>query len=96
MILPRNYLRLQYDCYARTMKAFISIPDSLFRKAEALAMSRGISRSELYTNALANFVAQDDEARVTERLNEVYASQGSTLDPVIETMQLLSLGGEQW
>ena len=78
------------------MKTAVSIPDKVFRKAEALAKSMEISRSELYTNALANFVAEHDEARVTERLNEVYARQSSTLDPVIEKLQFLSLPVEHW
>jgi metal-responsive CopG/Arc/MetJ family transcriptional regulator len=78
------------------VKTAVSIPDKVFRKAEALAKSLEISRSELYTNALANFVAERDEARVTERLNEVYASQSSALDPVIEKLQFLSLPVERW
>lgn len=78
------------------MKTAVSIPDKVFRKGEAMAKSLEISRSELHTNALAKFVAERDEARVTERLNDVYASQSSTLDPVIETLQFLSLPVEHW
>jgi metal-responsive CopG/Arc/MetJ family transcriptional regulator len=78
------------------MKTAVSIPDKVLRRAEALAKSLEISRSELYTNALANFVAEHDEARVTERLNEVYARKSSALDPVIEKLQFLSLPVEHW
>lgn len=90
-------MRLEYDHrYTRRMKTAVSIPDKVFRKAEALAKSLEISRSELYTNALVNFVAEHDEARVTERLNEVYAQQSSTLDPVLEKLQFVSLPAEHW
>ena len=68
----------------------------MFRKAENLAKSLGISRSQLYTTALKTFVAEHDEDDVTKRLNEVYSEQDSSLDPVLEKMQFMSLPEEQW
>jgi predicted transcriptional regulator len=38
------------------VKTAISISDEIFNKAEELAESLGISRSELYTQAIANFI----------------------------------------
>ncbi len=78
------------------MKTAVSIPDPVFRKAENLAKSLGISRSQLYTTALKTFVAEHDEDDVTKRLNEVYSQQDSSLDPVLEKMQFMSLPEEQW
>jgi metal-responsive CopG/Arc/MetJ family transcriptional regulator len=78
------------------MKTAVSIPDPVFRKAENLAKSLGISRSQLYTTALKTFVAEHDEDDVTKRLNEVYSEQDSSLDPVLEKMQFISLPEEQW
>ena len=78
------------------MKTAVSIPDPVFRKAENLAKSLGISRSQLYTTALKTFVAEHDEDDVTKRLNEVYSEQESSLDPVLEKMQFMSLPEEQW
>ncbi len=78
------------------MKTAVSIPDPVFRKAENLAKSLGISRSQLYTTALKTFVAEHDEDDVTKRLNEVYSEQDSSLDPVLEKMQFMSLPEEQW
>ena len=51
------------------MKTAISIPDSLFTAADALARKLGMSlRSRLYATALAEYVAkQHGAARVTER-----------------------------
>ena len=90
-------MRSEYDHrYTLPMKTAVSIPDKVFRKAEALAKSLEISRSELYTSAIATFVAEHDEAGVTERLNEVYPQQSSALDPVIEQLQILSLPVEHW
>ena len=78
------------------MKTAVSIPDPVFRKAENLAKSLGISRSQLYTTALKTFVAEHDEDDVTKRLNEIYSEQDSSLDPVLEKMQFMSLPEEQW
>jgi predicted transcriptional regulator len=53
------------------MKTAVSIPDELFRQADALADQLGKSRSELYREALADYVARRDPAAVTTALNEL-------------------------
>jgi hypothetical protein len=78
------------------MKIAVSIPEEIFRRSESLAKSMGLSRSEVYTRALTKFVAEHDEAEITESLNRVYAKQDSSLDPIIEKMQLISLPVERW
>lgn len=78
------------------MKTAVSIPDPVFRKGEKLARSLGISRSELYTTALKTFVAEHDETDVTKRLNEIYAQQDSSLDPVLAELQFRALPPEDW
>ena len=40
------------------MKTTISLPDDLFFAAEALAAKLGVSRSEIYALAVAEFVAK--------------------------------------
>ena len=57
------------------MKTAISIPDAVFKSADALAARLGVSRSELYASAVAEYVAKHQDAKVTERLNAVYATQ---------------------
>ncbi len=78
------------------MKTAVSLPDQVFQRAEALAKSLQMSRSELYATALAAFVAEHESARITEQLNQVYEQQSSALDPVFEQMQFHSLSSEQW
>jgi len=53
------------------MKTAISIPDDLFRRADELAGRLGKSRSELYREALADYVARRDTGAVTAALNEI-------------------------
>jgi predicted transcriptional regulator len=55
------------------VKTAISLPDDLFAAAEVLAGRLGLSRSQLYATALARFVAEQERAGLTARLNAVYA-----------------------
>jgi Ribbon-helix-helix protein, copG family len=80
------------------MKTAISIPDPVFAEAEELAKQRGISRSELFTKAVAQYIKAERLVGVRERLDEVYKPQpeDSALDPAIETLQTRSLPREKW
>lgn len=53
------------------MKTAVSIPDDLFRRADELAGRLGKSRSEVYREALADYLARRDPRAVTSALNEV-------------------------
>jgi metal-responsive CopG/Arc/MetJ family transcriptional regulator len=73
------------------MKAAVSIPDPVFKAADQLAHRMGVSRSRLYSVALERFVQEHDDEVITARLNEVYATESSTLDPVLQSIQTRSL-----
>jgi metal-responsive CopG/Arc/MetJ family transcriptional regulator len=77
------------------VKTAISIPDEIFNKAEELAQSLGISRSELYTQAIANFIKFYRSKTVTEALDEIYSHEDSTLDEGVAVMQFSSIGLEE-
>ena len=81
-----------------SMKTAISIPDSLFLAAEEFARRLGISRSELYQNAVRALIEQHREREVTERLNSVYKGEDAAgrLDPLLEKLQGASLAAEDW
>ncbi|MGI8902208.1 MAG: ribbon-helix-helix protein, CopG family [Solirubrobacteraceae bacterium] len=53
------------------MKTAVSIPDELFRRADELAVQLGKSRSQLYREALADYLACRDPSVVTSALNEI-------------------------
>ena len=55
------------------MKTAISLPDDLFADADRLAAQVGMSRSQLYATALAEFLARHRDADVTAALDRVYA-----------------------
>jgi metal-responsive CopG/Arc/MetJ family transcriptional regulator len=78
------------------MKTAISIPDPLFDAADQVAARLGLSRSELYARAVAEFIRQHRDDQVTQSLNRVYARQSSRLDPALEALQYASLPKEDW
>ena len=78
------------------MKTAVSLPDDLFQSAEAAARRLRVSRSELYAKAIAEFLKQQDDSAITERLNEVYSRQAAKLDPALNRAQLEALKKEAW
>lgn len=78
------------------MKTAISIPDNIFQAAEQYAKSHGVSRSNLYSEAVAQFLEKHSKDQITQRLNEVYSDQSSEMNETITTLQLNSLEKEEW
>lgn len=59
------------------MKTAVSIPDPLFAEAERTARRLGWSRSQLYTQAVREFVAAQGEDPVTAALDALAVELGS-------------------
>ena len=78
------------------MKTAISIPDPIFEAAESLASSLGVSRSELFTRAVAEFIEIEKYKNVTSQLNKVYSNNPSALSKDLAVMQHESIGHEDW
>lgn len=78
------------------MKTAISIPNPIFEAAEQVARELGMSRSELYTTAIAAFVGAYRSEDVTEKLNQVYTEEASTLDLDLYKLQAAALDDEHW
>ena len=78
------------------MKTAISLPDPVFHEAESVAKRLGVSRSELYTKALTEYLQKHNDDWIKAKFNEVYAEESSALDPVIARMQFLSMPSEDW
>ena len=87
MLLGYNYLVILLN-----MKTAVFIPDPIFDEAEKVAERRGISRSQLYAEALQKML--DEE--ITAQLNQVYGGLVSQNDSVLTQMQALSIEPEVW
>ncbi|MGB7906191.1 MAG: ribbon-helix-helix domain-containing protein [Steroidobacteraceae bacterium] len=78
------------------MKIAISVPDEVFEAGEHLARQLGISRSQLYSDALATYLSARGAQEVTARLNAIFAAQPADLDPALNRAQLQTLADEAW
>ena len=78
------------------MKAAVSIPDPVFKAADELAQRMGVSRSRLYSVALQRFVQDYDDEAITAKLNEIYSTESSALDPILQSIQSRSVKKGEW
>jgi len=78
------------------MKTAISVPDEVFDGAEDLAKRLKVSRSELYSRALREFLARHSPDRVTRTLNEVCDEVDSRSDEFVSTAARKLLERDEW
>ncbi len=78
------------------MKIAISVPDDVFEAGEQLARQLGLSRSQLYADALSAYLSERGAAAVTAKLNTVYSEESSKLDLAFAGLQLMRLANEAW
>lgn len=82
--------------YTQSMKTAVSLPDELFRSAEAAARRLRVSRSRLYAVAIAEFLQRGPSESITQRLDQIYARQPAKVDPVLHRAQMKSVSQERW
>jgi hypothetical protein len=78
------------------MKTAISTPDSIFEPAEKLAHRLGLSRSQLYTKAVKEYLEADKNDPITISLNEIYSKESSEPDRITQALQYSSLAKDEW
>ena len=78
------------------MKVAISLPDRVFSAAEKLAARMRVSRSQLYAQALEEYLARRQDSMVTEQLDAVYAVTQEPLDPAFDAAQRDAIDHEAW
>ena len=79
------------------MKTAVSIPDALFAQAEDLAQRLGKSRSQVYREALAEYVARREPGAVTAALNQVADDVSRDgVDEWLEAAARGTLGRSEW
>ena len=78
------------------MKIAISVPDDVFEAGEHLAQQLGLSRSQLYADALSAYLSERGAAAVTAKLNAIYEKESSKQDPALARVQLTRLANETW
>ncbi len=62
------------------MKTAVSLPNEIFRDAERLARRLKKSRSQLYQEAVAEYVARHEPEAITEALNRLVEDVNTSPD----------------
>jgi predicted transcriptional regulator len=78
------------------MKTAVSILDELFRRADELAGRLGKSRSEVYREALADYVARRDPGAATRALNEIADELTGEDDAFVAAAARQTLERSEW
>jgi len=78
------------------MKTAISVPDDVFEEADSLAGELGVSRSELYSTAVAEFLAKHRDRDVTAQLDAVHGELREGLDPALDAAQQRIVRDSEW
>lgn len=78
------------------MKTEAFIPDEVFEEAERLAVELQISRSQLYSRALQEFLARHALDRLTEAMNHVVDEVGAEIDEFSQSASRQVLEHVEW
>ena len=83
--------------YTNGMKTAISLPDPLFEAAERQARRTGKSRSQLYADALAEYLLRHAPEEVTAAMNQVMERLGNSAgDPFLTAAARRTLERSEW
>ena len=78
------------------MKTAVSIPDDVFEGAERLARRTKKSRSQLFSDALREYVARHAPENVTDAMDRVCAELGYATDESVSSAARLALERSEW
>ncbi len=81
------------------MKTAISIPDEVFQRAEKLARRMKKSRSQLYSEAVAEYTARHSDDEITESWNRMLADPEAAdpdLDAFVAEAARRTLERSEW
>lgn len=82
--------------YTSGMKTAVSIPDDVFKKVERLARRAGRSRSEVFSEALREYLARHAPDEVTEAMDRVCIAVEGEPDSFLRTAARRVLGKTEW
>jgi predicted transcriptional regulator len=82
--------------YTFGMKTAVSIPDEVFRAVERHAKRARKSRSELYADALSEYIVRHAPDEVTEAMNRVIDQVEAGSDPFVARAARRILERSEW
>lgn len=78
------------------MKTVISVPTPVFQRADRLARRLKKSRSQLYSEAISEYVERHDRDEITAALDAVYGSVKSRPDDFVRAAGREALRSSEW
>ena len=78
------------------MKTAVAIPDEVFAKAERLARRGGKSRSQVFSDALREYVSRHSPDEVTEAMDLACARVGEQRDPFVSAAARRAMERTEW
>lgn len=78
------------------MKTAISIPDDVFEAAERLGKRNRKSRSQLFSDAVREYVARHSPEEITEAMDRVCAALDGSADPFVRLASRRVLERTEW
>jgi len=82
--------------YTTGMKTAISLPKDVFEKAERLAIRARKSRSQLYCEALREYVARHSPDEITEALDRTIEENGQPEKRFVTVASTQTLARIEW
>ena len=78
------------------MKTAISIPNDLYMEADRVARRQGKSRSQLYTEAVREYLARHEAETITDTLNRLCDEMDLGIDPAVAAAGRRVLERTEW
>lgn len=82
--------------YTVGMKTAVSIPDELFSRADEMARKTGKSRSQLYQEALSEYLLRRDPGALTQAVDDALADIDPKPDPWLTEAGRRTLERSEW
>ena len=82
--------------YTPGMKTAVSVPNEVFERADRLAKRLEVSRSELYSRALREFLARHSADEVTQALDQLCEELDTSSDDFVREASRRVLEATEW
>lgn len=82
--------------YTLGMKTAVSVPNEVFERAERLAKRLELSRSELYSRALREYLARHTPDEVTQALDRLSEDLDTSADDFVREASRRILEATDW
>ena len=78
------------------MKTAVSVPNEVFERADRLAKRLEVSRSELYSRALREYLARHSADEVTQALDQLCEELDTSSDDFVREASRRVLEATEW